>query len=171
MSCGLSPVQASFLKRLAGRGRHLIFRNFPYFEPPGVHRPVSLLLASWRNGWDFWSSRWPGFQKRYRAPVQELILRAPKTVFLAGSCGLELLSNLGLPPEVLNRVGVFAYGPVVRRPPPVGLYSVQGRDDWISRSFQPPVDRVVDCHHLDYLESPQVLALAETFLRTFEEDV
>lgn len=170
VSCALSPVQASFLERLAGRDRSLVPRNFPYFDPPGSHRPVPLILASWRNGMDFWSSRWPEFRLRYQKPVQDLLLGAPKTVFLAGSCGLELLSNLGLPPEVLRRVAVFAYGPVVRKPPSVRLFSVQGRDDVLSRWFRPAIDRVVDCHHLDYLESPEVLALASAFLDRIEEE-
>jgi hypothetical protein len=81
-------------------------------------------------------------------------------LIFAGSSGLELFANLRLPGDVLARVEIVAYGPVARRLPDCPCVLVQGRRDWLSRAWFPRVDHRVDCGHLDYLTSPEVLTLS-----------
>jgi hypothetical protein len=141
-----------------------VFSNFPYLSDEHPHRAVSLMRASWNNAAQYLASRRPAFAERHRVTVRQMIERADRTVFLAGSCGLELLSNLRLPRSVLDRVHVFAYGVVARRRPPVDMLAVRGRHDWIARRWRAADDVIVDCHHLNYLESPDVLAHCTRFI-------
>lgn len=167
-SAALSPVQAAFLAALpvpaAGRWPW----NFPYPAPGSGedrHAPAPLLRASLRNGAQYFRSRRRGFAPRHRAAVETLLARAEHTLLLAGSCGLELFNNLGLPAAWLARVSVFAYGPVARRRPGCACFLVQGRGDVLSRWYFPAVDARVDVGHLDYLTDPAVLALASAMVR------
>lgn len=160
----LSPVQAAFLVRLQRDDRQLHACNFPYQPASPSHEPVSLLKASVHNSAQYLLSRRLSFSDRYQAAVQALLSRHPHTVLLAGSCGLELLNNLRLPPAWLSRVSVFAFGPVARRSPDCRHVLVQGRRDGISRLFFNTVHHRVDCGHMDYLQQDTVLALCEAFL-------
>jgi len=93
-----------------------------------------------------------------------MLTQADRTVLLAGSCGLELLANLRLPELVLSRLHVFAYGAVARRRPQVDIVAVHGRRDWIARPWRKHDDLFVDCHHMNYLASPEVLARCTDFI-------
>jgi hypothetical protein len=160
----LSPVQDAFLARLQRGNRQLHGCNFPYQPESPSHEPVPLLKASVHNSAQYLLSRRPSFSDRYQAAVQALLSLHLHTVLLAGSCGLELLNNLRLPPAWLSRVSVFAFGPVARRSPDCRHVLVQGRRDGISRLFFNTVHHRVDCGHMDYLQQDEVLVLCETFL-------
>jgi hypothetical protein len=157
--CSLSPVQRAFLDALPLPASAKLPLNFPYDAGTAPWRNVSLLTASINNARQYRASRRPDFAARHAPRVMRELARAPRTLILAGSAGLELLSNLRLPREALDRVQVFAYGPVARRLPDCACVLVQGRRDWVSRFWFRSVDHRVECTHLDYLESPEVLAL------------
>lgn len=163
--CGLSPVQRSFLDALPLPASARLPLNFPYHSGTESWRKVSLLAASVSNARQYRASRRPQFSARHTPHVMRQLARAPRTLILAGSAGLELLANLRLPREALDRVHVFAYGPVARRLPECACLLVQGRRDWVSRWWFRTVDHRVECSHLDYLESPEVLALCLKTLR------
>jgi hypothetical protein len=160
----LSPLQAAFLAQLQRDDRQLHGWNFPYQPESLPHEAVPLLKASVHNSAQYLLSRRQSFSERYQAAVLTMLSRHPHTVLLAGSCGLELLNNLRLPPIWLRRVSVFAYGPVARRSPHCQHLLVQGRRDGISRLFFSQVDHLVDCGHMDYLQQATVLALCDRFL-------
>ncbi|WP_024890791.1 hypothetical protein [Luteimonas huabeiensis] len=164
--CGLSPQQSAFLAALGGPGRRLHRLNFPYLAALDGHRPVALPLAAWRNAWQYLSSRRPAFARRHRDAVLRMLDEAPHTVLLAGSCGLELLANLRLPPAYSRRLSVFAYGPVARGAPDCRrLLCVRGRRDGISlRGFRGRAE-TVEGGHMDYLRSDEVRALCERFVQ------
>jgi hypothetical protein len=163
-SCALSPVQTAFLARLQRGDRELHACNFPYHAESPSHEPVPLLMASIHNSTQYLLSRRRTFSERHQAAVLTLLSRQPHTVLLVGSCGLELLNNLCLPTAWLNRVSVFAFGPVARRRPDCRHVLVQGRRDGISRLFFNTANHLVECGHMDYLKQEAVLALCETFL-------
>lgn len=168
-SVALSPVQAAFLDALPAPDDWKVRVNFPYPAATPPFRETPLLLASWRNGRQYLASRRPAFAERYRPQVLDRIARAERTLFLAGSSGLELLANLHLPAAALARLRVFAYGPVARRLPDCDCRLVQGRRDWISRGGFRAGRHQVDCGHLDYLSDPAVLALCRDYLRELRE--
>ena len=138
--------------------------NFPYAADTAPWRASSLAMASLNNVVMYLNSRRPGFAQHAPSVLQQ-IERADQTLILAGSSGLELLANMRLPREALESVHVFAYGPVARGRPPCACTLVQGRRDWISRAWFGSVDHRVDCSHMDYLESPDVLALCTAKVR------
>jgi len=163
--CALSPSQQAFLDALAVPEAAKIRCNFPYDAQSAPYRDVSLVKASWHNARHFVASRAPAFAERHRDAVVRVIDRAESTVLLAGSCGLELLGNLDLPPAALQRLSVFAYGAVARRRPACrAVMSVVGRRDWIARPMPGRTDLIVPCHHMNYLETPEVLAACQAFL-------
>jgi hypothetical protein len=168
--CALSPVQRAFLDALplAASARRPL--NFPYDDDaaPAPWRNVSLIAASISNSRQYRASRHPDFAVRHAPRVLRELARAPRTLILAGSAGLELLANLRLPREALDRVHVFAYGPVARRLPDCPCVLVQGRRDWVSRWWFRTVDHRVDCTHLDYLQSREVLALCVQTLQSLQ---
>ena len=170
-SAALSPDQVAFLGALpVPAGCRLIGRNFPYLEVEegeDRHVPAPLLLASWRNGAQYLLSRRRGWGPRHRPAVEALLAGADHTLFLAGSCGLELFNNLGLPDGTRARVSLFAYGPVARHRPTgcAACFLVQGRGDLMSRWYFPVVDARVDAGHLDYLTNPAVQAQAAAMVR------
>jgi hypothetical protein len=165
-SCALSPIQRAFLARLAGPGRLLVPYNFPYQPEPAErpHRPTGLLAASLNNYREYRNSRRPDYRQRYGPGVKALLDRAPRTVFLVGSCGLELLHNLGLEVEDLARTVVFAFGPVARAFPDCSHVVVQGRRDWISRWFVASPNYELDCGHLAYLRHEQVHRICDALV-------
>lgn len=162
--CALSPVQQAFLERLPLAGVTRVSNNFPYAADTRPYRPVSLVAASWHNTRQYLASRRAGFAEAFGPSVCRLLDRADHTVLLAGSCGLELLANLSLPAERLATVSVFAYGPVARRRPACACVVVCGDRDWLSRMAMPHADHVVQCGHMDYLESAEVQHLCAEFV-------
>ena len=157
--CALSPVQRAFLDALPLPAPARLPLNFPYDGGTEPWRHTSLLAASINNARLYLASRRPDFAARHAPRVIRELTRTPRTLILAGSSGLEILANLRLPREALDRLHVFAYGPVARRLPDCPCVLVQGRRDWVSRWWFRTVDHRVECTHLDYLESPEVLAL------------
>jgi hypothetical protein len=170
-SCALSPDQEAFLARLSGPSRHICDRNFPYHASSPAFRHTPLLKASLSNTVQFLASRRRGFSERYQPTVQALLDEADHTVFLAGSCGLELLANLTLRPEQLSGVSVFAYGPVARHRPACTIMTVQGTRDMLSRTLFGPADAIVATGHMDYLRSDAVLSLCQVFLARVEASI
>jgi len=160
----LSPAQTAFLERLERGGREFHACNFPYQMESPSHEAVPLFVASVYNSAQYLLSRRRTFSERYQAAVQALLSRRPHTVLLAGSCGLELFNNLCLSSTWLNRVSVFAFGPVARRRPDCRHVLVQGRNDGISRMFFNSVHHRVDCGHMDYLQQEEVVTLCDSFL-------
>ena len=166
-AAALSPSQAAFLVSLPVPMSARVSLNFPYpFNTPGrPFVPTSLLAASLRNTWQHFASRRPTFAAQHHPAVMALLARADRTLFLAGSCGLELFNNLQLPASILRKITIFAFGPVARRRPDCDCLLVQGRRDWISRSHFRTVDASVGGGHMDYLTNPAVLALATRTVR------
>jgi hypothetical protein len=163
-NCALSPIQQAFLDAVAPRSAQ-IDRNFPYSDQHRTYKATSLLKASLRNGYGYYVSRRESFQSRFAVAVRAIIGRCDTTVFLAGSCGLELFNNLKLTPRELRRISVFAYGPVARRRPLCNHVLVAGHSDALSRWFFPHPDFSVRCSHLEYLTNFEVLALCREFIR------
>ena len=161
-SAALSPAQAAFLAELPLPITGKVSLNFPYSTGVAA-RPFSLtplLVASVHNAQQHLASRRPAFAEKYRPPVAALLAPAERTLFLTGSCGLELFNNLRLPKNLLRQVTIFAYGPVARCRPDCACLLVQGRHDWISQWYFRRADAYVDAGHMDYLTCPAVLRLA-----------
>jgi hypothetical protein len=160
----LSSQQSAFLDRLRLPNEVLHRLNFPYREGSAPHAQVSLPKASASNLIQYLGSRRDSFRDKHLSKMIEVVSAAEHTILLAGSCGLELLANLRLPPPWLQRLSVFAYGPVARARPQCCCLLIRGRQDRISRWFFPSVDHLVDADHLNYLEQPEVLDLCVGFL-------
>jgi hypothetical protein len=159
--CALSQLQQAFLNNLALPSAKIVPRNFPY-RASRPHRVVPLWLASLHNGWQFLAPSRSQRTARARKEVIHLIEGATRTVFLAGSCGLEIFNKLQLPKEVEERCSLLAYGPVARRRPRHSkCILIQGRHDWISRCWFGTTDYTIEGAHLDYLRSPQFMTIAQ----------
>ena len=165
-SCALSPVQRRFLHRLAHAcGATAVEWNFPYDATTPPWRPLPLWRESLNVARQFLAARRATFASRHREAVLRLLAGAEATVFLAGSCGLELLRRLDLPPAAFTSFRYVAFGAVARgRMPAPGLI-VLGRRDWIARGRGPAPDAWVDCGHLDYLENAEFAARCAAFVR------
>ncbi len=169
-NAALSPEQTEFLEALPAPAEWKVRTNFPYPDIPQTFRRTPLPLASFHNLSLYLRSRRPAFSAAFRPSVLARLRRADRTLFLAGSSGLELLHNLDLPHADLARIHVFAYGPVARRLPACDACFVQGRD-LISRLFfrtgraglTEPIVRVAS-NHLGYLDDPAVFALCVSYL-------
>ena len=161
--CGLSPAQQAFLDAMVPRTLQ-IPQNFPYDSRSAHHRHTSLLKASVNNGWLYFRSRSRAFRQRHRPALESLLSQSDATIFIAGSCGLELFNNLALPAPLLCRVRIVAYGPVARRRPNCRHELIGGRGDAISRQFFPKPDHSVDCSHLGYLANDAVRMLCSAFV-------
>ncbi|HSX60435.1 MAG TPA: hypothetical protein VLF18_09580 [Tahibacter sp.] len=153
--CALSDVQRAFLAGLSADRR--VATNFPYDAATHPFLPTPLLRASLSNARQYFASRTSAFRARHRPPVERMLDGADRSLLLAGSCGLELLNNLQLPRVLLDRIAVFAYGPVARRRPDCETLLVQGRRDLLSRCWFRDVDHRVDAGHMDYLFRYEVL--------------
>lgn len=153
--CALSDLQRRFLDRLGAS--HTVPWNFPYDAGTRPFAPVPLLRASVNNARQYWASRSRAFRARHRPTVERMLDGAERSLLLVGSCGLELFNNLALPQAQLERIVVFAYGPVARRRPACDAVLVQGRRDALSRCWFRRADVYVDAGHMDYLACSEVL--------------
>lgn len=167
----LSPAQHSFLQQLAGPQRHLVSSNFPYLPNMRTPRARPLWQASIANISEYLKARRSGFRQRYRPAFIRLLQQAQHTVFISGSCGLELFNCMALSTTELARVSVCAYGPVARISPACRKLLIQGNDDWISRCWFKQVDLKVVAHHMNYLQQAQVLAACRQFIATIEMEL
>jgi hypothetical protein len=157
---GLSREQIDFQKRSAIPQEQWLPHNFPYSETHPFPEPVPLLAASLSNIVHFWESRLPAYKNRHRDAVAGIFSGHDAVILVAGSCGLELLNNLGLPAEVLRRLHVFACGPVSwRLPETASCLVLQGAGDPVSRCFHRKADHWIDCAHMGYLQSPETMRL------------
>ncbi|WP_295516187.1 hypothetical protein [uncultured Stenotrophomonas sp.] len=169
--CALSPQQRAFGQALLAPGRVLHPCNFPYDAATPDHQPAALLAASWHNTRHYLRSRHPGFAATHGPALAQLLQAAPHTLLLAGSCGLELLANLELPPALAQRCSVLAYGPVARRAPRVAqLQVLVGRQDWVSRLGWRGARQWIDSGHMDYLQQPAVLAIARELAARLQQE-
>ena len=156
LSWTLSPVQQDFLNDLGLSADEIYLLNFPYQDGSHQYSKINILLASYHNVKNYWQSRSKSFKQKYQQDVIRLVSEAQHTLFIAGSCGLELLNNLFLPQTCLNKLSIFAFGPVSRSYPNTNTLLVQGERDWISRFFFRSVDCRVPCSHMSYLNEPKV---------------
>ncbi|MGE6332858.1 hypothetical protein [Stenotrophomonas sp. NPDC077659] len=169
--CALSPVQRAFGEALLAPGRTLHPCNFPYDAATPEHRPAALLAASVHNSRHYLRSRQPAFSAAHAPAMTRLLQAAPHTLLLVGSCGLELLANLDLPPALMQRCSVLAYGPVARRAPVVAhLQVLVGRRDWVSRLGWRGTRQWIDSGHMDYLQQPAVRAIASELAARLQQE-
>jgi hypothetical protein len=161
--CALSPLQQAFLDQSVPYEAR-VPTNFPYDSSSARYRPTPLAIAGIRNAWQYFGSRSRSFRTQHIDRIIRLIERRERTVFLTGSCGLELFNNLDLPSSLDERIRLFAFGPVARRPPDCEHLLVGSRKDWLSRCFFPNPNHWVDCSHMDYLRSPGVRTLWTEFV-------
>ncbi|PPT22152.1 hypothetical protein [Xanthomonas arboricola] len=172
-SCALSMQQQHFLQQLQGPGRRLIDCNYPYRSASPPHRHMPLWRASVSNARQYLAARAARVADADRLRVVALLEQVPKTILLAGSCGLQLLTALRLPRALRTRLAVFTYGPVCNTPAAFGqLRVVQGSGDWISRAlFAGAPDLTPACGHLHYLCDAAVLAECQAFIAQVEQAV
>ena len=172
-SAALTPVQARFLEALGDPDVALVPTNFPWpleasarnLAEPADGRvrssPVPLLVASVRNAAQYLGSRRRTWAARHRPTLESLVRQSERTVLVCGSCGLELLSNLGADRATLARIDVLAIAPVARALPRCRrVVLVRGRRDRISPLWIDAVDHLVDGGHMDVFENRQVIDLA-----------
>ena len=173
-SAALTPVQARFLESLRDRDVALVPTNFPWPVPEAIAgdradaaddraraSPVPLPIASVRNAAQYLGSRRRTWAARHRPALESLVGRSDRTVLVCGSCGLELLANLGADRATLARIDVLAVAPVARALPRCRrVVLVRGRRDRISPLWIDAVDHLVDGGHMNVFENPAVIDLA-----------
>jgi hypothetical protein len=165
--CALSPTQRAILDRLAIHAQDLAFEhhNFPWPADTAPWRPVSLLRASLANGRQYLAARRGALHGLSPAQIddaRERLLVAPRTLLLAGSCGLVLLDALIAPFDHAQRarLRVVAYGAVAPQWPqcndrPLDGVQLRGDRDRIAARFGPddgPRPRMIPAGHMDYLD-------------------
>jgi hypothetical protein len=160
----LSPLQQDFLASVSTSEGVQVGNNFPYRTGSPYYRPSSLIKASVNNAFTYIWSRSRAFREAHSHSVLQLIFRREKTIFLAGSCGLELFNNLELPTDAIRRVSIFACGPVARRRPSCVHLLVGSSRDLITKYYFPAPDHVVECGHMNYLSNPTVRTLCREFI-------
>lgn len=159
----LSPQQLAFLQRVAGE-HQVVAMNFPWASSSARWQATGLVRACLNNAREYLGARRASFALCYRQQAVEMLAAAEHTLLLSGSCGLELFNQLSLPPALLARTSVFAFGPVARRRPDCHHLLVQGQQDWISRCWFRQVDERLACGHMNYLAQPQLVALCNRFI-------
>lgn len=160
----LSPEQQAFLAQVTPPGALPVYANFPWEGGQAGWQPTGLLRASLNNAREYLNARKPEFTRRYQPVAQALLESAEHTVLLAGSCGLALFNQLALPPPFLDRVSVFAWGPVAHQRPDCRHLLVQGRQDLISRLWLRDVDACIRSGHMGYLSHPELVPLCRNFI-------
>lgn len=184
-SCELSPIQKEFGERLALEGANVFELNFPYRNMKPYEK-VSIVRASVSNIAIYFRSRKNTFKKNYLKDVLALFSRYDKIMFLAGSCGLELLNNLDIDVS-RKRIHILAYGPVARQRSKYSCTYVLGKQDYISRCLffgntflmslrskngevgNYPNYYSLACGHMDYLANPDFFEIAKTCLKELKK--
>ena len=164
-SCSLSKVQHDFLSRL--EFPYTLPYNFPYFPSTGEENEP-LGKASVQNAKQFLMYQSPHCQNHLRLHLDALIASCEHIIFLAGSCGLEIL-NLALTQQSKTKVShVFAYGPVAKKYPDYSCTLIQGSSDYLSRCFFKQVDQSIpNLGHMDYLQHPKVFDIIQQGLQHY----
>lgn len=169
--CALSPLQQRTLDALAAGADDIerVPLNFPWKADTATWRPVPLLRASMANGRQYVAARngaLSPFASQDIAAARQWLQAAPRTLLLAGSCGLSLLDALLAPLDagVRTRLRVVAYGAVARRwPAHIDGIHLRGDRDRIARWFGPldgPAPQALSCGHMDYLDHDAVAEAA-----------
>ena len=169
--CALSPAQRRMLDQLAEAAPDLDCapHNFPWPAETPPWRAVPLLRASLANGRQWRAARRGSlspFGADAIAMAQSRLRDAPRTLLLAGSCGLSLLDALvaAFDNAERARVRVVAYGAVAPRwPQGIDGTALRGDRDRIARWFGPddgPAPQSLACGHLDYLDHDAVVDAA-----------
>lgn len=162
--CALSPVQRATLDALAALDDDIepAPHNFPWHDDDAPWRPVPLLRASLVNGRQYLAARRGALHALSPAQcdaARARLLDAPRTLLLAGSCGLALLDALCAPFDATQRarLRIVAYGAVGPRwPRGIDGLQLRGERDRIAAHFGPadgPPPRTLACGHMDYLDS------------------
>jgi hypothetical protein len=173
--CALSPQQRATLDTLAADAHELspVPLNFPWHEDSAQWRPVPLICASIANARQYIAARHgriAGMPPEALERARAQLLDSPRTLLLAGSCGLTILDPLIAPFDAAQRarLRVVAYGGVAPCwPRHVEGVQLRGHRDRITAWFGPsdgPSVRVVAHGHMDYLEGDAVVAAAREFL-------
>jgi hypothetical protein len=170
-SWALSPVQHEFIHAFGLPEDSIFPLSFPYTPCRNNYVRVPLWRAGVNSAALFMSSQSARFRDQYQASTIEFLQAAEHTILLAGSSGLELLNNLQLPPSVLERISVFAYGPISRQRPRCRHVLVQGTQDFYSKGFHRRVDHYVTCGHMGYLENSDVRRLCARFIEQVLKDL
>jgi hypothetical protein len=165
----LSPLQQDFLASVSMSEQVQVGNNFPYRTGSPDYRPSPLIKASINNAFSYIWSRSRAFRDAHSHTVRQLIAKRERTIFLAGSCGLELFNNLELPADVIRKVSIFAFGPVARRRPFCVHLLVGSSQDSISKHYFPAPDHVVESGHMNYLSNPTVRTLCREFIERVAE--
>lgn len=156
--CALSQKQRRFLSALDIPEADKIYYNFPYLPAFGSgETSAPLWQASFANYRQFRMARQNQYLAAARRHLETFFASAETIIFLAGSCGLEILNHaIGRhPPE--KPMHVFALGPVARRRPVFPHTLIQGQRDYISKLFFRDVDVIIPgVGHMDYLDNSAV---------------
>lgn len=168
--CALSPVQRATLDAFIAHadGIDPVELNFPWHDDSAPWRPVPLLRASLANGRQYLAARRGTLHALSPAQcdaARARLLQAPRTLLLAGSCGLALLDALCAPFDATQRarLRIVAYGAVGPRwPRGIDGLQLRGDRDRIAVRFGPgdgPPPRALACGHMDYLDSDAARAV------------
>jgi hypothetical protein len=169
-SCGLSRIQKQFMSKLEVSENYKLYLNFPYILSQGEeHEPI--WRASIENVKQYLCCRKIWYQKLLGQHLESLSASCESVVFLAGSCGLEML-NAGLSSTSRKKVvHVFAYAPVAKDYPDYPCTLIQGSRDYVSKVYFPKADvDIQKMGHMDYLQSPEMLSLVQRKLSMYVQD-
>jgi hypothetical protein len=157
-SSALSMDQLALLRSLPFEDSEIVTRNFPFtIDRRDVAREVSLIWASFNNGWQYWRLDSPRYCDLMARHWQNLLQHTDRLYLVSLSCGLEFI-RAGIRSHAdAARMHVVALGPVCRCLPECELTIIQGEQDWISRRFVPAANhRIEGLGHMGYISHPKV---------------
>ncbi|MFN6128586.1 MAG: hypothetical protein ACK5AC_04040 [Planctomycetota bacterium] len=157
-SSALSMDQLALLRSLPFEDSEIVTRNFPFtIDRRDVAREVSLIWASFNNGWQYWRLDSPRYCDLMARHWQNLLQHTDRLYLVSLSCGLEFI-RAGIHSHAdAARMHVVALGPVCRCLPECELTIIQGAQDWISRRFVPAANhRIEGLGHMGYISHPKV---------------
>ena len=162
-SCALSQSQQQFLDRLSVPRDSKIYANFPYLPPDRAEQAsIPLPLAGWRNLSQFLRAGKSPYREHAVAHWNSLVGSCDGLLVITISCGLEILNaclSTGTRPAAME---VLALGPIAWNRPPVPHILVRGSRDYVINPLFRSVDIVLPrVGHLNYLNNPAVIELAE----------
>ena len=166
-SCSLSKIQKQFMSKLELPKNYKLYSNFPYFPTDG-EEDEPLWKASIENVRQYFYCRQPLYQQQLSLHLESLAASCDQMIFLAGSCGLEML-NVALSGASRQKVvHVFAYAPIAQKYPEYPCTFMQGSRDYLSKVFFKPLDKpILGLGHMDYLEHPDVFEMIQQGLQHY----
>lgn len=166
----LSPEQTEFLHGLKSQEQDKIYYNFPYNISRKVYKNTNIILASLSNGIQYFLARTKWLDKKTEL-LKQIIKQQDKILLLSGSCGLELLNNMKFSKEEKQKIHIIAYGGVATKIPDFPYVTlVQGDKDYIARIWITVYDVKIQCHHMNYLQSTQLLNFVNDYIEKMESD-